>query len=73
MGSERKQGSKDDSQFLSRNNWVNWFTEAEDAGRNKSGENTKSILLMLRLRCLVGMLGRWLDTGVEQGKVRLET
>lgn len=49
VGSEKEQGSKDDSQFFSLNNWANMFLEAEDAGIGRgpagggwrSGENSK--------------------------------
>lgn len=65
MGSERKQGGKDDSQFFSLNNWVSWFTKAENAGKEQVWEKDQVFRFgcVIRLRwCLVWMLGRWLDT-----------
>lgn len=63
VGSERKQGIADGSQFC-LNGWVNWFTKAEDAGRSRLGKIPGSTLVVVHLRCLIGMLGRGLDTGV---------
>lgn len=64
VGSERKQGIADGSQFFCLNGWVNWFTKAEDSGRSRLGKIPGSTLVVLHLRCLIGMLDRGLDTGV---------
>ena len=45
-GSKRKQGGKDDSQFFSLNNWVSWFTKAENAGKEQVWEKAQVFVLV---------------------------